>query len=525
MPLNINNLTAGTPVTFNAQTSSQRMVFDSSTVAFRIVNNTTGIVTVSEENSDGFICTVDPGATAFGLMQNAILVEAQYPGSVTLTPYTWVPVSSGGSNTFTAQQIFKAATTTTAAGVFQATGTISAIPAVDANAIAQFQGTEAVASHVVWDSAAAPAHVYFRRSNGTYASPTAIANADILGSVQWQGRGATTFGSTVQAQIRAAASQTFTDAAKGTGLEFYVTAIGAATNSIGLRLSNGTLLTGHNAEFFGTLFLKNNTGINFESVAAVSESVLSITSGNNVQLTSPTASGNITITNRATAGQIQITAGTSTGVITLATGGATRLTIGSTGTSTFANPVITQSEFQIQGAAGTTRALFLRTVGSTRWTLEANAVAESGGNVGSNFVITRYDDAGASLGTALTITRSNALATFSRALVSGVATLTDAASIALDASLGNHFRVTLAGNRTMAAPTNPTDGQRIAIEVIQDATGSRTLTLTTGALGFAFGTDIPSITLTTTANARDFIECLYNSTSQRWYVVRFVKGY
>jgi len=93
MPLNINNLTAGTPVTFNAQTSPQRMVFDSENIAFRIVNNTTGIVTVSEENSDGFICQVNPGATAFGLMQNAILVKAQYPGSVTLTPYSWVPVT------------------------------------------------------------------------------------------------------------------------------------------------------------------------------------------------------------------------------------------------------------------------------------------------------------------------------------------------------------------------------------------------------------------------------------------------
>jgi hypothetical protein len=105
-------------------------------------------------------------------------------------------------------------------------------------------------------------------------------------------------------------------------------------------------------------------------------------------------------------------------------------------------------------------------------------------------------------------------------------TLTDAATIATDASLGNHFRVTLGGNRTLGAPTNPVDGQKAIWEVIQDATGSRTLTLTTGSNGaFAYGTDITGITLTTTASKRDFIGAVYNSTAQRWYVIAYMKGY
>lgn len=452
MPLTISNLTAGTPITFNAQTSPQRMVFDSSTVAFRIVNNTTGIVMVQEENSDGFICQVDPGATAFGLMQNAILVEAQYPGPVTVTPYTWIPVSSGNANTWTAQNIFRSPAADTPGAIFQSSGTISTNPVGygGSNVTAQFIASESSAfPYTLYDATGnAQGHVLaFRQSRGTYASRTATQLNDILGQLDWGGHNATSVVNG-RARIVAFANQTWTGASNGTSIEFYVTPSGQTASTLGLRLSSGTLLSGHNAEFFGTLFLKNNTGINFESVAAVSESVLSITSANNVQLVSPTASGNIVITNRATNGQIQLTAGTSTGVITLATGGATRLTLASTG-----------------------------------------------------------------------------FATFARGMVSGVSTLTDAANIALDASLGNHFRVTLAGNRTLNAPTNPTDGQRIAIEVIQDATGGRTLTLTTGALGFAFGTDIPSITLTTTANLRDFIECVYNSTAQRWYVIRFVKGY
>lgn len=101
-------------------------------------------------------------------------------------------------------------------------------------------------------------------------------------------------------------------------------------------------------------------------------------------------------------------------------------------------------------------------------------------------------------------------------------TLTDAATIATDASLGNHFRVTLGGNRTLGNPTNPTDGQKAIWEVIQDGTGSRTLAMDTK---FLFGTDITSITLTTTASKRDLITAVYNSTLDKWLVCGFMRGF
>jgi len=110
----------------------------------------------------------------------------------------------------------------------------------------------------------------------------------------------------------------------------------------------------------------------------------------------------------------------------------------------------------------------------------------------------------------------------SKKVTAGVVTLTDAATIATDASLGNHFRVTLGGNRTLGNPTNPTDGQKCTWEVIQDGTGSRTLAYDTQ---FLFGTDIPSITLTTTASKRDFIAAIYNSTLTKWIIFAIVKGY
>ncbi len=53
--------------------------------------------------------------------------------------------------------------------------------------------------------------------------------------------------------------------------------------------------------------------------------------------------------------------------------------------------------------------------------------------------------------------------------------LTDGATINWDLDANQVAGVTLAGNRTMAAPTNMRDGGFYALSVIQDATGGRTL--------------------------------------------------
>lgn len=100
--------------------------------------------------------------------------------------------------------------------------------------------------------------------------------------------------------------------------------------------------------------------------------------------------------------------------------------------------------------------------------------------------------------------------------------LIDAPMINTDASRAGYFFVTLGGNRVLTNPRGAIDGQRIIYEIIQDSTGSRTL-----AFGsqFAFGTAIPSITLTTTAAARDFIGIIYRQTTQKFYIVAFANGY
>lgn len=80
-------------------------------------------------------------------------------------------------------------------------------------------------------------------------------------------------------------------------------------------------------------------------------------------------------------------------------------------------------------------------------------------------------------------------------------TLSDGATINWDLSANQVCKVTLAGNRTMAAPTNHVAGALYALRIIQDATGSRTLTWNAV---FKF-TNSTAPTLTTTASAEDHI--------------------
>lgn len=111
-----------------------------------------------------------------------------------------------------------------------------------------------------------------------------------------------------------------------------------------------------------------------------------------------------------------------------------------------------------------------------------------------------------------------------RQFPASVVALTDAATVSLDASLGNTFSLTAAGDRTIAAPTNPQDGQRIIIRITASG-GSRTITLTTGSAGaFRYGTDITALTATS-SGLTDYVGCIYNLSADRWDVVAYVKGY
>ena len=75
--------------------------------------------------------------------------------------------------------------------------------------------------------------------------------------------------------------------------------------------------------------------------------------------------------------------------------------------------------------------------------------------------------------------RTDGIVSISGPVKSFITTLTDAASVAVSMNTGNNFLVTLGGNRTLAAPSNATTGQTGSIYVVQDGTGSRTLSYNT----------------------------------------------
>jgi hypothetical protein len=93
------------------------------------------------------------------------------------------------------------------------------------------------------------------------------------------------------------------------------------------------------------------------------------------------------------------------------------------------------------------------------------------------------------------------------------ATLTDGATIDWNAQSAPVAKVTLGGNRTLNAPSNSVAGQFISLLVIQDATGSRTLTWNAV---YEFTADTAP-TLTTTANYGDLFTFRYNGA--KWLEV------
>ena len=113
--------------------------------------------------------------------------------------------------------------------------------------------------------------------------------------------------------------------------------------------------------------------------------------------------------------------------------------------------------------------------------------------------------------------------TFTGAIVQAAVTLTYATTIAVNAALGNTFRVTLTGlTAALGLPTNPVDNQKVIFEVTQDATGSRALTYNAV---YEFTTALPAPTLSTAANTTDYLVFIYNSTAAKWRYMGALLGY
>ena len=103
----------------------------------------------------------------------------------------------------------------------------------------------------------------------------------------------------------------------------------------------------------------------------------------------------------------------------------------------------------------------------------------------------------------------NGVTTIQNGAVAVIGTLTDAATITPDLAANCNFVVTLGGNRTLANPTNITAGQSGSIFIVQDGTGSRTLSW--GSYWDFPGGTAP--TLSTAANAVDRVDYIVRSAT------------
>jgi hypothetical protein len=102
----------------------------------------------------------------------------------------------------------------------------------------------------------------------------------------------------------------------------------------------------------------------------------------------------------------------------------------------------------------------------------------------------------------------------------------DPTSFTGDAGLTSTFILNLGSNvTTINGPTNGVDGQKITYRLVQDGSGSRTVTWSTGSGNFKFGTDLPSITLSTAINAVDYVGAIYNLANNVWDIIALVKGF
>ncbi len=105
----------------------------------------------------------------------------------------------------------------------------------------------------------------------------------------------------------------------------------------------------------------------------------------------------------------------------------------------------------------------------------------------------------------------------------GVVSLTDGATVAVNAAQGDTFDLIAGGNRTISAPTLPADGKEILFRIYGSG-GARTVSLASGTGGFSFGTDVTAVPAVASGKWLH-VKCKYSLTADRWHVLATSNGY
>lgn len=102
-------------------------------------------------------------------------------------------------------------------------------------------------------------------------------------------------------------------------------------------------------------------------------------------------------------------------------------------------------------------------------------------------------------------------------VIPAVVALTDAATVLVNAALGNDYRLlftsAIGANRTIGNPTNPSDGQTIEFGLTQAASGGPYTVSWASAYDFGAGS---APTLSTAANKLDVVGFKYYASISKW---------
>jgi hypothetical protein len=147
---------------------------------------------------------------------------------------------------------------------------------------------------------------------------------------------------------------------------------------------------------------------------------------------------------------------------------------------------VTTAQIVIDGGAGTFRQLSLRTAGNFRWNILVNNTAESGANAGSDFRISRHDDAGTFIANVLAISRDTgawtipgSVTTQSGITNTGALTHTGTTQLVrtdLTLANGDNNDIALPANATWIRATGPTAA--FAVTGFAGGATGRTIVLT-----------------------------------------------
>lgn len=314
----------------------------------------------------------------------------------------------------------------------------------------------------------------YLRGNGTHVALAAIQAADVPTLNQNTTGSAASFTGSLAGDVTGTQASTTVGKIQGVAVTATEATLVSDLNNAATRSASATLLPGEETVFTGstasqTLTLPSST-------TAVSSSINSVTNAASVSVTVAAGTGT-TVNNFGTTGSIVVPAGYAFSFVY----------VGTTWYVTAAGP----SDFA-----------------------KSNLLAIGNGGTGQS-----------TAAAAIAALAASGL-TWPAYEAPKVVTLTDAATVAINAANGNDFRLTMTSGvgatRALGAPSNPVDGQRIDIMVTQDATGSRLLTYNAA---FEFSTSLPSPTLSTGASVTDILGFIYNAAKSKWLFVAFLSGF